>query len=168
MFLLVIQVASAGLLGSTVQTLSNVALTDVQTVIVNLQNVLTGSGEKAEKLLQKLQYKSCNQEGIQGLVQEINMAIEQKVPANTAADLTQCFDAGEPSISAMAQKAGKSPFRCPHRVDTVCELSCKLHVLLLQVRMFRFCFTRSAKERKARPGSYPEGTETVYTYSETL
>jgi hypothetical protein len=167
---LVIQVASAGLLGSAVQTLSSVALTDVQTVIVNLQNVLTGSGEKADKLLQKLKYKSSNPEGIQGLVKEINMAIEQAVPPNTTADLAQCFEAGKPNISAMVQKAGESPFGCPHRVDRVCELSCTsmLHVLSLQVRMFRVCPTRSTKERNARSGSDPEVTETVYKYSAML
>jgi ElaB/YqjD/DUF883 family membrane-anchored ribosome-binding protein len=112
---LVCQVASAGLLGSAVQSLSSAALTDVQTVIVNLQNVLTGSGEKADKLLQKLKYKSSNPEGIQGLVKEIDMAISQAVPPNTTADLAECFDAGKPNISAMVQKAGESP----HRVDEV-------------------------------------------------
>jgi ElaB/YqjD/DUF883 family membrane-anchored ribosome-binding protein len=111
------QAASSGFLGSAVQTVSTTALTDIQTVIINLQNMLSGSGEKAEKLLQKLKYKSSNPEGIQGLVKEINMAISQAVPANATADLTPCFDEGKPNISDMVHRAGENPLGSPHRVD---------------------------------------------------
>jgi hypothetical protein len=111
------QVASSGFLGSAVQTVSSTVLTDIQTVIINLQNVLSGSGEKADKLLQKLKYKSSNPEGIQGLVKEINMAISQAVPANATADLSPCFDADKPNVSDMVHKAGENPLGSPHRVD---------------------------------------------------
>jgi hypothetical protein len=101
------QVVSAGLLGLAVKTLTPPALTEIQTVISNLQNVLTGSGEKADKLLQKLKYKSSNPEGILGLVKEIDMAISQVVPIDVAADINPCFDVGKPNVSDMVQKAGK-------------------------------------------------------------
>jgi hypothetical protein len=111
------QAASSGFLGSAVQSVSSTALTDIQTVVVSLQNVLSGSGDKAEKLLQKLKYRSSNPEGIQGLVKEINMAISQAVPANATADLTPCFDAGKPNISDMVHKAGENPLSSSHRLD---------------------------------------------------
>ncbi|PNF13948.1 hypothetical protein B7P43_G09851 [Cryptotermes secundus] len=116
-----LHVASSGFLGSAVQTVSSTALTDIQTVIVNLQNVLSGSGEKAEKLLQKLMYKSSNPEGIQGLVKEINMAISQAVPANATADLTPCFDAGKPNISDMVHKAGEGAQTCYRQADAALQ-----------------------------------------------
>jgi hypothetical protein len=163
-----LQVASAGLLGLAVQTLSSTALADIQTVIVNLQNALTGSGEKADKLLQKLKYKSSNPEGIQGLVKEINMAISEAVPANASADLNPCFDAGKPNISDLVQKAGENLLGPPHRADmrSVSEVSemhavsifrvelnrvrnhsCMLYALLLYVCIFTFWSTRSTKGR---------------------
>jgi ElaB/YqjD/DUF883 family membrane-anchored ribosome-binding protein len=125
----VFQVASAGLLGSAVQAVSSTALGDIQSVIVNLQNVLTGSGEKADKLLQKLKYKSSNPEGIQGLVKEIDMAITQTVPQNATADLTQCFDAGKPNVSDMVQKAGEVPLGL--RTQRIWTLSLRIRIYTL-------------------------------------
>jgi hypothetical protein len=101
------QAVSAGLLGLASQTLTRPALTEIQTVISNLQNVLTGSGEKADKLLQKLKYKSSNPEGILGLVKEIDMAISQVVPVNVTTYVNPCFDVGKPNVSDMVRKAGE-------------------------------------------------------------
>jgi hypothetical protein len=108
------QSARAGLLGLEVQTLTNPALTEIQTVITNLQNVLTGSGEKADNLLQKLKYESLNPEGIVGLVKEIDMAISQVVPADVANNTSSCFDAGKPNVSDMVQKAGEKLLKPCH------------------------------------------------------
>jgi hypothetical protein len=163
------QVASAGFLGSVVQSVSSTALTDIETALLNLQNVLTGSGEKADKLLQKLKYKSSNPEGIQGLVKEINMAISQAVPANTTADLTQCFDEGKPSISDMVHKAGKNPLG----LRTVWTEFPKIRTLhagsIFKVEFhwvrecLRFGSTRSMKRRNGAAGFDPGIKATVHS-----